>query len=310
MVFCLLLLWLGLRGSESEKKLVAEEKAQTAPAAGSDKESNIDKDYNQGMAALENGDYHSAISCFTLAIERQSEHVESYHGRASANLALGALDKAIADSTEAIRLKSDHAKAYGCRALAYGKKGDVDKAIADFTTSLRLELDAEKFLGRANAYIMKSEWKKVIEDTTQAIRLRPGYPDAYLMRGFACNKEGDYSQAITDMTEAIRLKPSPDSYYFRAIAHQANGDTAKATSDIEAGQKLQQQLTTERGKNGSLQNSYTKPTSDKEDSPFQPKTPAVQAAAPVRGDNDSSPPDNKDSSTIKIIELIVPFRQA
>ena len=46
-----------------------------------------------------------------------------------------------------------------------------------------------------------------IADYDEAIRLKPNDAGAYLNRGIAKQKQGQYEAAIADYDEAIRLKP-------------------------------------------------------------------------------------------------------
>ena len=49
--------------------------------------------------------------------------------------------------------------------------------------------------------------KKAIEYLNNAIKLQPDYSDAYINRGIAYYKLGQYQRAIEDYDEVIRLKP-------------------------------------------------------------------------------------------------------
>ena len=96
--------------------------------------SSADRDaVNRGDEAYRRGDFDSAISCYTKAIQLDPKCAKAYCNRGAAFEIKGYHDRAIADSTEAIRLDSHYATAFYNRVAAYGKKGDYDKEIADYT---------------------------------------------------------------------------------------------------------------------------------------------------------------------------------
>jgi tetratricopeptide (TPR) repeat protein len=70
--------------------------------------------------------------------------------------------------------------------------------------------------------------KKGIEYLNNAIKLQPKYSAAYLLRGIAYEKCGDYQRAIEDYSEAINLKADyADAYYRR-------GNVAISSANINA----------------------------------------------------------------------------
>ena len=67
-----------------------------------------------------------------------------------------------------------------------------------------------------NAYKDKGQYDLAIADYTEAIRLSPGFVDAYMNRGFCYGMQGEYNLAVSDFTKAITLNPySPGAYYNR-----------------------------------------------------------------------------------------------
>ncbi|MDQ7778488.1 MAG: protein kinase, partial [Planctomycetota bacterium] len=99
---------------------------------------------------------------------------------------------------------------------------------------------AEEFLRLAGlASQGLGEFDAAIDQLTQAIKLRPQYPDAYFLRGVACKEKGDLAGAIADYDEAIRLNPKDaGAYYSRGNVRNDEGDLAGAIADYNEAIRL------------------------------------------------------------------------
>ena len=67
---------------------------------------------------------------------------------------------------------------------------------------------ADAFNGRGFAYLGKQQYDRAIQDFDEAIRLDPAFASAFNNRGTAYNGKGQYQRAIEDLNEAIRLNPT------------------------------------------------------------------------------------------------------
>ena len=66
---------------------------------------------------------------------------------------------------------------------------------------------------------------EALDDFTEAIRLRPDYPGAFLYRGNSHSLSGNHSKAIDDYNEAIRLQPYyAEAFYYRGSSYSDVGD--------------------------------------------------------------------------------------
>jgi len=79
------------------------------------------------------------------------------------------------------------------------------------------------------------DWNKVIELTTEAIDMEPGFPWAYSLRGVAYTWKGSYEDAILDFNTAIMIDQSfAAAYTNRAITLIKMGNFQQAAQDLES----------------------------------------------------------------------------
>ena len=70
---------------------------------------------------------------------------------------------------------------------------------------------------------------------TRAIEISPKYAEAYVKRGLAHYRLGEYLKAIDDYTQTLSLnRYTADAYYSRGDAHRALGDYQHALADYTA----------------------------------------------------------------------------
>jgi len=129
----------------------------------------------QGLEALERGQYDLAIVYFDEAIDLDPTDARAYYNRGQAYVGKGEYEMAILDYTEVVRLDPTDGQAYNNRGAAYSRKGDYDRAIIDHA---------------------------------EAIRLNPAHARARYNRGVAFGMKGDFQKAIADYYEAARLDPT------------------------------------------------------------------------------------------------------
>ena len=121
---------------------------------------------------------------------------------------------------------------------------DYGKAIAEFDRAIRLEPGyAEAYRYRGYAYYKAARNARAIEDYSQAIRLDPkmegGGLSPYLLRGFAWVYERKYEKAIEDYSRAIDLEPENSAaWYNRGLAYRHLGKKARARADMAKGREL------------------------------------------------------------------------
>jgi tetratricopeptide (TPR) repeat protein len=73
-----------------------------------------------------------------------------------------------------------------------------------------------------------NEYKKALDDFTQAINLKPDYLMALQSRGFVYYKMGKYKEALDDDMKVISLNPTdPDFYNNRAKTYKRLAEQTK-----------------------------------------------------------------------------------
>lgn len=127
---------------------------------------------SKGELFAERGDWDTAVSCFTEAIQLDRDYAPAYMERGQAYEKQGELDKAISDFTTVIRQRPDISGPAHCfRGEIYLRQGKVDEAISDFTTAIRMAPERPEsclaYVGRAEAYRAKGETAKAAADTAK-----------------------------------------------------------------------------------------------------------------------------------------------
>jgi Tfp pilus assembly protein PilF len=131
------------------------------------------------------------------------------------------------------------ATVYFWRAVGWNKKGDYTKVIADTSEALRLKPGIALYNMRGSAYYDKGEYDIAISDFSDALRMGPPSGIIFHNRGNAWRSRGDYARAIADYDEAIRLTPKEAyPYQNRGSAKQALGDLDGALADINEAIRL------------------------------------------------------------------------
>lgn len=75
--------------------------------------------------------------------------------------------------------------------------------------------------------------KRLLEDSSLAIRGQPSDADAYFDRGFAYEHTGDLNRAVADFSQVVRLTPDrTDAYYYRWAAYKDLGKDTLADADF------------------------------------------------------------------------------
>ena len=107
---------------------------------------------------------------------------------------------------------------------------NLNKAIRDLNKVIRLDPEnALAYISRGTAYDKKGDYDNAIKDYDKAIKLNSEDAEAYLLRGDAYLGKADYDSAIADYDKAIKLNPEEETAYEgKAYAYRKKGDNAQA----------------------------------------------------------------------------------
>ncbi|UCC98994.1 MAG: tetratricopeptide repeat protein [Phycisphaerales bacterium] len=99
---------------------------------------------------------------------------------------------------------------------------------------------------RGAAHLAKGEYDQAIACFDKAIRIEPGFAQAYCNRGTAYYEKNQYDPAIRDFTKAIEINPDfAEAYYNRAVSYYHKKEYDKARQDVEKAQSLDHQVSPE-----------------------------------------------------------------
>jgi lipoprotein NlpI len=107
------------------------------------------------------------------------------------------------------------------RGYAESRAGDIDHAIEAFSAALQAgDLAATyvpaAYFGRAAAYARKRQCAQAEADLDSALKLRPAYLEAVILRANVKDCQEKYEDARADFDAAIKLNPSTELYRDRA----------------------------------------------------------------------------------------------
>jgi Flp pilus assembly protein TadD len=100
--------------------------------------------------------------------------------------------------------------------------------------------EAEVCYKQSVEFIKKQQFDDAIVQATKAIKLKPKYWEAYVVRGAAHAEKRELDEAIADFTEVIKLNPKdPNGYRNRSLAYSNKGEKEKALADLTEAKRLE-----------------------------------------------------------------------
>jgi tetratricopeptide (TPR) repeat protein len=177
--------------------------------------------YHSGLAALEEGNFETAISDLTDAISKSPSYAEAYLARAEAYTITREKKLAYDDyirAAEILQIKKDFNQAI----TAYNNAVDLD------------EKSTTAYLGRANAYLAKNEEIAAIADYKAVLKLDKRNARGYFGLGEARFKQGRYKKACEHFKDARSLdSENPLIYQYLMLCYLAMDDIKKVKKSFE-----------------------------------------------------------------------------
>jgi len=171
---------------------------------------------NIGLAHLKTEAFDQALKDLNSALEvaPQSSKVTAiiYCRRGDVYSRLKQYELAIADYNKSIAINPEPSNSsYPNRGWIYYTTGNMAGTIADYTKSLEAMPRAGDYVVRGYAYIKVQQFERAVEDLTAAIRLNPGFDEAYSNRAIAYGNMGRHEQALADFNKALDLNPANET---------------------------------------------------------------------------------------------------
>jgi tetratricopeptide (TPR) repeat protein len=169
----------------------------------------IEDNAKQGAESFKRGDYASAITALTKAVQINPSDSISFVNLGNALYKTKKFPEAISNLTRAIIMDPNEPAAFNIRGLAYRAVGNTTNAIADFSAGLRLDPRNPRLLtNRALAYSHLRDFSAALSDVDQAISIAPDKELVFLTRGGIQVKRGKWTEAVADFRRAIQLGPT------------------------------------------------------------------------------------------------------
>ena len=150
------------------------------------------------------GHYQESIEASQKALKADPKSVWAYNNMAVNLLALKKYDEAIASAQHALSIQPDYPLAANNLVWIREEKAKAMGFVAlpksaTPTPESHLEQSYQAFLG--------NQFQDCITEANEALRLRPGYAEAYNNLGACSASLGKWDDAIRNDREALRLKP-------------------------------------------------------------------------------------------------------
>ena len=225
----------------------------------------------RGDADMAREQYVEAIADYGRAADLDPKEPQHVYDRARARLAARQPLLALADLDQALTLRPDDARALVLRgevralmknqagassdfeaalshdpslrlrvAESYAAAGDLDDALANYDLWIAGQPKGENLAGPLNGRcwvraLAGRDLDKALADCNEALRLRPGLPQALDSRGLVFLRLNQPDKAIADYSAALKVAPRVAwSLYGRGLAEQRKGLQPQGDADIAA----------------------------------------------------------------------------
>ncbi len=163
--------------------------------------------YGVGCSLLEWDRIDEAINLYSKALDVNSKHAESHGCLAEALMLRGRAEEAISHNEKAVALKPTYAIAHNNLAVGYYQQGEIEKAIKHWKEALRLRPDWTDLHASIGKATRQKKHGEEVAEYIEMLRLNPKNPNAHYDLGTVFFRQRRIKDAIRHWTEAVRLRP-------------------------------------------------------------------------------------------------------
>ncbi len=178
------------------------------------------KAYEEGVAALQAGEWESAVQAFDQAIAKDDgTFAEARYGKAEGLRELEDYLNAIKSYQEALHINDKFAQAYNGRGVCFRELGDLNLAQNDFHSAAELDRRDPAIAANLGDILVKFQRPtQAMQYLDRAIKLNPEDAESYRNRGAAHALLSEVEEGIADLTKAIELD-AEDHETYQALAN-------------------------------------------------------------------------------------------
>ncbi|WP_372367393.1 tetratricopeptide repeat protein [Candidatus Uabimicrobium sp. HlEnr_7] len=138
----------------------------------------IEKNYNEGLIAQENGLHKDAVKYFSKTISHATKYAFPYCARGIAHAKLGNYREALLDFDEAIFLDSSASEVFNNRAVVFAEQGQLQIALRDFNNAVFLSKSiSQVYVNRGYLNYLLEDYEESIYDWKKAIYINNKHAD-------------------------------------------------------------------------------------------------------------------------------------
>ena len=194
---------------------------------------NSEKLFDDGISAIEKGNFAKAEEIFTKLADKHPENIEVRLNRGIAYLYLSKFKEAISDMSFVIKAQPGNVNALNYRGLASTYVGDIQSALKDLNKAIKLDPKfAEAYINRGNIHEITGDYMKALDDYNNAEQYSKNNPMVYLQRARILYNLRRIDEAVRDYNKAAELGiNSPSLYAERGNAHFKMRNYTQAVED-------------------------------------------------------------------------------
>ncbi len=194
----------------------------------------------KGKIYYNTGNYVTASSCYTTALEYFPDHPSLLLNRAHAYRKQKRYEDALADLNTALEKNGNDPELHNAKGLVLLDMNNRLGAVWAFDKAIELNPDfARAWHNRGNAYYWMLEDQKAVDDYSKAIELNPKVALYYNNRGLVYFYLNKYSLALDDYNKAIETDPENSAAYLnRSRLYKIFGNQAACDKDVERFKEL------------------------------------------------------------------------